>query len=138
MKNDKAKKIFNEGASRISRKDVMGLIDRRDDVLKLGRKLKGLYERVKTLFSMIEDYVKGNYKEVPWALIASAAFAIAYLLMPADAIPDMIPVVGLTDDAFVLSLVFAAFSAQLDAYSAWKKRREPKNGGDSEEAPVEI
>ena len=41
----------------------------------------------------------------------TVAAALAYFIMPLDAIPDIIPLIGMSDDASVLAAAFAAVSA---------------------------
>lgn len=117
---DKINNFFNEGVSKISRNDVNKAIASEDAILKIARKLKGLWEDSKTLVSMLKDYKNGSYKKIPGGLIAAATLGLLYVLSPVDFIPDAIPVLGLTDDALVLSLVFAGFSAEIESYRKWK------------------
>lgn len=119
---EKLRKMFNEGVSKISRDDINKAIDSEDAILKVVRKLKGLWEDAKTLTSMLKDYRNGSYKKIPGMLISAAALALLYVLLPFDFIPDPVPVVGLTDDAFVLALVFASFASEIKSYRAWKHR----------------
>jgi uncharacterized membrane protein YkvA (DUF1232 family) len=42
-----------------------------------------------------------------------AAAALAYFILPLDAVPDLLPFVGLTDDLSVLSAALAAISSHL-------------------------
>jgi uncharacterized membrane protein YkvA (DUF1232 family) len=42
-------------------------------------------------------------RETPLPVKASLVGALAYFVLPADAIPDMLPVLGFTDDAAVLA-----------------------------------
>ena len=42
------------------------------------------------------------------AAVAVAAVALAYLVLPADAVPDVVPLAGLADDAGVLAAAVAA------------------------------
>jgi uncharacterized membrane protein YkvA (DUF1232 family) len=44
---------------------------------------------------------------------ATAAAALAYFILPFDAIPDLLPIVGLSDDASVLAAAFAAIAAHV-------------------------
>lgn len=117
---EKLKNLFNEGVSKISRNDTNKAIDSEDAILKIVRKLKGLWEDAKTLIEMLKDYKNGTYKKIPATLIAAATFALLYVLSPVDFIPDPVPVVGLTDDAFVLALVFAGFASEIKSYRSWK------------------
>ena len=42
--------------------------------------------------------------------------AIAYVISPIDAVPDVIPVVGLLDDAMVVKFILDSFGDLLDQY----------------------
>ena len=73
------------------------------------------------LWSLLHDYWAGEYKAVPWKLLAAIGFSVTYLVSPLDVIPDFIPFVGFVDDATVFALVVSAFQSEIDAYKAWKK-----------------
>ena len=68
---------------------------------------KELIELILTMF-----YVAKDEETPPWvrALVVSA---IAYFLMPVDAIPDALPGIGFTDDAGVVAAVVAAIAAHI-------------------------
>ena len=96
------------------------------DVFSKESKIKALMARlgsriddVKLLWDMLVDYKKGRYPNVPWKLIASIVFFFLYLANPFDIIPDVFPILGLTDDAAVLGLVLAAFTKDIDEYKEW-------------------
>lgn len=76
---------------------------------------------VPILCYMVSDYVKGRYREVPFATIVGIVVALIYFLSPIDFIPDSIPVIGLIDDAAVI--LFAVDSAHNDIndYRQWKE-----------------
>lgn len=42
--------------------------------------------------------------------------ALAYVLMPFDFLPDVIPGIGVLDDAFVIGMVVSGIRSMLDAY----------------------
>jgi uncharacterized membrane protein YkvA (DUF1232 family) len=44
---------------------------------------------------------------------ATAAAALAYFIMPLDAMPDLLPVVGLSDDAGVIAATLTAIAAHI-------------------------
>ncbi len=55
---------------------------------------------------------------------AIVAAALAYFVLPLDAIPDFLPIVGLGDDASILAAAYAAVSAHItpehrDKAHAW-------------------
>ena len=99
--------------------DIQDVLSNEGKVVALMKRLGTRIEDVKLLWSMLVDYKKGRYPNVPWKLIASIVFFFVYLLNPFDVIPDVFPVLGLTDDAAVLGLVLAAFTSDIDNYKEW-------------------
>jgi uncharacterized membrane protein YkvA (DUF1232 family) len=85
---------------------------------------KMLLEQGRLLLSMIKDYVKGSYREVPYWAIAAGALALVYVLSPVDFILDVLPGVGLMDDAAVLAFCLKLIDSELKKYKEWKETRE--------------
>lgn len=83
-------------------------------------------ETFKVMWALIQDYWNGDYKNVPWKLIAAIGFAVAYLISPIDVIPDFIPILGFVDDAAVFALTLAAFQSEIDTYKEWKAQQKKK------------
>lgn len=81
-----------------------------------------LWEDVKLMVGLVTDYLKGNYKEVPWNVIASITGAVVYFVSPIDAIPDFIPGFGYLDDALVIKLALGFAKSDLEKYQTWKDR----------------
>ncbi len=50
----------------------------------------------------------------PWAR-ATVYGALAYLILPADAVPDLLPLTGYSDDLAVLALAVTTIGAHVDA-----------------------
>ena len=107
--------------------DVKKLAEKEDSVKALFKRLGERVDDVKLLWNMLIDYKNGIYTNVPWKLMAGIVFFFTYLLLPMDVIPDIIPLVGFTDDLGVLALVFAAFTADIDAYKEWLASRQVKD-----------
>ncbi|WP_040726150.1 YkvA family protein [Thiomicrorhabdus sp. Kp2] len=82
--------------------------------------LAKLWNDIKLMISLITDYAKGNYKAVPWKIIAAITGAVVYFVSPIDVIPDFIPVVGYLDDALVIKLALDLAGDDLDEYARWK------------------
>ncbi|TOM80426.1 YkvA family protein, partial [Vibrio parahaemolyticus] len=82
--------------------------------------LSKLWNDIKLMVNLITDYVKGDYTEVPWRVIAAITGAIVYFASPIDVIPDFIPVVGYLDDALVIKLALDLASEDLIEYKRWK------------------
>jgi uncharacterized membrane protein YkvA (DUF1232 family) len=49
--------------------------------------------------------------------------ALAYFIMPFDGIPDILPLIGFTDDAAVIAATIAAVRAHMQA-EHWEKAEE--------------
>lgn len=84
-------------------------------------KLKPYLQDFKDCFSMIKDYLAGNYREVPFRTIAGLAAALIYVLSPLDLIADFIPFIGFADDVAVFALAIKVAGPDLEKYRAWKK-----------------
>ncbi|MEZ8253111.1 YkvA family protein [Vibrio splendidus] len=82
--------------------------------------LSKLWNDIKLMVNLITDYVKGDYTDVPWRVIAAITGAIVYFASPIDVIPDFIPVVGYLDDALVIKLAIDLASEDFNEYKRWK------------------
>ncbi len=76
--------------------------------------------KVRILMRMLSDYRKGEYRQVPWNSVAAIGVALLYILIPLDLIPDVIPVVGFTDDLAMLLFVWKMILRDVEEYVSWK------------------
>ena len=80
-----------------------------DDVRRIGEDLgsrkKGPIAAIWDKVMAIWDYLRENHSTIYKAMIIGA---LLYLIAPVDVIPDMIPVIGLVDDAFAIGAVYNA------------------------------
>jgi uncharacterized membrane protein YkvA (DUF1232 family) len=72
------------------------------------------------MLRMTRAYFKGEYRAVPWDVMAAIIAATVYFVSPIDAIPDVIPILGLTDDATVIALVVARVRVHIDGFEEWE------------------
>lgn len=82
--------------------------------------------------------VRGKYK-MPWATFFTALLCLVYLLSPADFIPDVLPVLGITDDGTFILLVLAMLHKDLTAYRQSKINKTgavPVSGKKEEQSPA--
>lgn len=61
--------------------------------------------------------------ETPAWAKAVAVGALGYFILPVDALPDIAPVIGYTDDLGVLGLALATIAVYVDDGVRWKARR---------------
>lgn len=76
----------------------------------------GIKGKVMVLISYIRDVTTGRYKDYSVTNLALAIAALIYLVSPADFLPDLMPIVGWTDDAAVLSFALEQLASELDRY----------------------
>jgi uncharacterized membrane protein YkvA (DUF1232 family) len=79
-----------------------------DDDSALRRSFWRKMRQVAAQISFAEDLLAAYYcafdRNTPLQVKATLAGAIAYFVLPFDAIPDVLPVIGFTDDAAVLAI----------------------------------
>ena len=103
------------------------------DKVKIDAKIsKSKYSKMKEIFTdfagFIKDICTGEYK-ASWFAVSMVAVGLIYLLSPIDLVPDVIPGVGLIDDAFVLTLIFEAIK---DEIAMWKNAKTGRAVAESE------
>jgi uncharacterized membrane protein YkvA (DUF1232 family) len=79
------------------------------------RRLPLAHETVAMYFCLLDP-------ATPVWVKATAAAALAYFVLPLDAMPDILPVVGLSDDASVLAAALAAVAAHITEEHRTKAR----------------
>ena len=77
--------------------------------------------------SLIKDYYKGNYRDIPYKTISAGVVGLLYTLNPIDIIPDFIPFIGHIDDALVLTFCLKLIEKDLQKYQTWKKSQSAVN-----------
>ncbi len=93
------------------------------------REIGRLFGKIKLFVEMVEEYFRGNYREIPVKTIILITAALIYLVSPVDAIPDFLIGIGFVDDGAVIAYVFSSLSEDIDRFKTWK---EGKDNQDSE------
>jgi uncharacterized membrane protein YkvA (DUF1232 family) len=96
-------------------KMVQTWIDRKSDSAP-----EKLVNAVKLLAEMLRDYIRGEYKQIPWRMLAASVAALIYVINPLDIIPDFIPGIGWLDDMAMIGLVISGISHDLKDYCIQK------------------
>lgn len=82
--------------------------------------LKKVLENVRELYALFKDAVKGHYS-LHTANVAMIGGGLLYFILPADLIPDFIPLVGYLDDLAVLTTIMNSLKGEINQYRDWKK-----------------
>ena len=123
---EQARKSILEEAEKIKDSDFKNVLDNEDKIYKKVSESSSLNKFLgdfKELFSMVKDYWKGGYRDVPFWTIGSIVAVLIYVLNPLDIVPDFIPIVGLLDDTAVISTCLAMVGLDLKKYRKWKNKK---------------
>lgn len=100
--------VFHRFVQRVKPEDIETI------KAKLGEMRRGpieeVWQKVQSLAQMVRD------PGVAWKSKAVAIAALLYLISPLDAIPDVIPFVGLADDVAVIVAVVSTLAIELEKY----------------------
>lgn len=93
-----------------------------------GSKLKGFWSEVAICARMAKAALAGEYpmKVREKAMLISG---LAYVVLPLDAIPDVIPGLGYIDDIVVISGVVAGLAWEILEFKKWENEGKEGDGG---------
>jgi len=108
MSKNEAYQRLHEYAEKASPADVQKI---REKLTGMNRgPIKKIWDDVLSLWRMITD------PNASWTSKAIAIGAVLYLVSPLDGVPDLLPLVGLTDDAAVVLAAVATLAFELKKY----------------------
>ncbi|MEU7479635.1 YkvA family protein [Lentzea sp. NPDC042327] len=85
--------------------------------------------RAKALPRLWKAWRSGAYRGLPRNQLALWAVALVYLVSPIDLVPELLPVIGVTDDAGVLVWLLSSLSVASGTFVRWEKdHRDPGRG----------
>src|ERR1700722_7620546 len=99
----------------------------------------GKFKRVMVRLPFAEDLLAAYYcafdKQTPRHVQATLLGALAYFVLPFDFIPDMLPVLGFTDDAAVLATAIRLVAAHITPEHRDAARAALQRGAGEAEIP---
>ncbi len=119
-----AENTLKKRASKITEDDLNQVIENRKKIevaFSGSGPLQRFVQDLNLLFSILKDYVKREYRVIPFWSIAAITAALLYVINPFDLIPDAIPVIGQVDDAMVVAACLSLVEKDLLAYKEWKE-----------------
>lgn len=112
---DKAKKLLEDTDK------IEVFLQKIEKKLKVIPKVGETFAIVPTMISLIRNYVKKEYTEIPLGTIIAILSALIYIISPIDFVPDAIPGAGYIDDALVIGACLKLVSSDVDDYEKWRK-----------------
>lgn len=128
--------FVREQADAVTEEDVDRVVNASDAIEKrfeTGGPLGRLLDDGRLLLSLVQDYRSGRYRALPRWTLTAAAFTLLYVLNPLDLIPDALPVLGVLDDATVVSVALMMLEQDLHTYKGWLTARpQPVQEGEAD------
>lgn len=131
-------KMIEEGSKKITDKDIQKVVDKSEEIQKKFYSrgpLKRFVGDARLLIALVKDFWSRKYRNLPYGVIAAVVFALLYVFNPFDLIPDVLPIIGVVDDASVVGACLLLVERDLLAYEKWKgDQNEPQarlNSGNS-------
>lgn len=81
-------------------------------------------DSLKVMIRLVTAYAKGDYRDVALDKLALIVAALIYFVMPLDALPDFIALLGLVDDAALLAWTFGAVKEEVERFLLWELQQE--------------
>jgi uncharacterized membrane protein YkvA (DUF1232 family) len=99
-----------------------------DHAAEMARDGRGAFRRIwddlQASVRLVRAWARRDYRGVHRSTLVLMVAGFLYLVSPVDAIADVIPVVGLIDDAAVLAWVLRRVRAELDQFRGWESQRQ--------------
>jgi len=95
---------------------IGSVADKMSDMDENKKRVTEFFEKMKILLRMLNAYIKGDYRLIPWKSLMMIIGSLIYFIMPLDLIPDIIPITGLADDITILFLVFNSINEDIIAF----------------------
>ena len=119
------------GASRITEKEIVKVIDKSGEIQKKFYQrgpLSRFVEDGRLFLAFVRDYWAKKYRRVPYGIIAAIVFTLIYVFNPLDLIPDVLPVIGVVDDATVMGACLLLVEQDLLVYKKWLGEVDKSDG----------
>lgn len=126
QKEEINEKFVKKNAKNVTEDDVEKVVEKSEKIWSKihqnGRFEKYLNEG-RIMISLIKDFWKKDYTDIPWYALTAIVFTLLYILNPMDISPDYIPFVGYVDDVTVFSFALTLVNKDLNAYKNWKNQQ---------------
>ncbi|HEY9701994.1 MAG TPA: YkvA family protein [Allocoleopsis sp.] len=121
VKLDSIEKVFKQFLNKVKPEDIKEIESKLVNMQK--KAVSTVWDKIQLLQKMMQD------NEVSWQSKALAIATLLYLVSPIDAIPDIIPFAGFTDDIALIIAVVASFGKALDKYMLKQAENPPEIQG---------
>jgi uncharacterized membrane protein YkvA (DUF1232 family) len=124
MLNKPDEEFIKEGAEKVTPKDIQTVAERSEEINKkfsARGPLRRFIEDGKVLTALVRDWRTGKYRQALYGTIAAVVFGLIYVFNPLDIVPDVLPFIGVVDDATVIGALLLLVERDLKKYRSWKE-----------------
>ncbi|MBQ7158900.1 MAG: DUF1232 domain-containing protein [Treponema sp.] len=117
------KKLFDSFQKKEAGTHELETVSQNEDAIKHKAEkgfLSKFTDEIFNLLDMVRAVVRRDYTEISKNNLAAIVFTLIYVLSPLDVIPDVVPAVGLLDDAAMVALCLKLVRDAVVAYKKWK------------------
>ncbi|MEO9966247.1 MAG: YkvA family protein [Reichenbachiella sp.] len=94
------------------------------DLLGSNERLKEFSDKIYVMIRMVKAQLSGEYREFPWRTLVMMVGGLIYFITPIDLIPDLIPILGLTDDISIVYWIYRSIQEDIEKFEAWERTIE--------------
>jgi len=123
----RAKKKLEKGY--VKAEKMLGDVDKTEHFLrKLEKKLRVIpkvgdkLSSVPILASLLRNYFRKSYTDIPIGTMIAAVSALIYFVSPIDIAPDSLPMIGYLDDATVVGVCLKLIDSDVKKYLKWRDK----------------
>ena len=121
-------KMFKRWLEKFSRKlghqHLIKLVQRRGSVAQslddIPKRMHRVANQTRLVLELIDDFVEGRYREIPWRSMVVLAGAVLYTVSPTDVVPDFVPILGAMDDLALVAVATRLLRKDLERYCQFK------------------
>ncbi|RRB14128.1 YkvA family protein [Larkinella knui] len=114
---EKASRYTRSGKSML---DLLQRVAEKTRVLGVGASYSAAKDQINILVRMVRAYAKGEYRAISGKTLIRMVAVLVYFVSPLDFIPDILPVLGLTDDIALLLWLVSSISDDIDQFKQWE------------------
>lgn len=83
-------------------------------------RMQAVARQTRLMLEAVDDFNRGEYRNIPWLSLAAMSGALLYAVNPADVVPDVLPSLGTIDDAIVVAIAVRLVRGDLRRYCEHK------------------
>ena len=89
----------------------------------------GVGDRLRALPRLVSATISGRYHGTTPRRLGLMALAVVYIVSPVDVLPDVLPILGLADDAMVVAWLAGAVLNETGDFLTWERGETVRRKG---------